>query len=71
MAPVGRGRIVSAESVVNAHEVYRQREVMRRLGWKDHAWRQARRAGLRSIRFGREQYVLGSDVLEWFARHRE
>jgi hypothetical protein len=41
-------------------------ELKRRLGWGEHAVRQARRAGLRFTVFGREKYVLGEDVLEFF-----
>ncbi len=54
--------------VVRADEVYRLAELKRRLGWQDHALRQARRAGLRLIPFGREKFALGSDVLDFFRR---
>lgn len=55
-------------AVVRAGEVYSLAELRRRLGWAEHAVRQARLAGLRLITFGRAKYVLGEDVLEFFKR---
>jgi hypothetical protein len=55
-----------APGVICDGEVYRLREVCRRLGWKEHALRKAREAGLRMIIFGREKYVLGADILGFF-----
>jgi hypothetical protein len=52
--------------VIRADELYRLREVCRRLNWREHALRQARAAGLPMIVFGREKFVLGSDVIEFF-----
>ncbi len=49
-------------------EVYRLAELQRRMGWGAHALRQARVAGLRLISFGREKFVLGSDVIQFFQR---
>jgi hypothetical protein len=43
--------------------VYTLRAFCRRLGWREHALRQARAAGLRLVVFGREKLVLGSDFL--------
>lgn len=57
-----------APGVIRDGEVYRLAELQRRLGWHEHAVRQARLAGLRLIPFGREKYVLGSDALEFFRR---
>jgi hypothetical protein len=51
---------------VQAGEVLTLAELKRRLGWGEHAIRQARRAGLRLIPFGREKYALGMDVLAFF-----
>jgi hypothetical protein len=52
---------------VRADEVLSLRELQRRFGWREHALRQARMAGLRMIPFGREKYVLGADLLAFFA----
>jgi len=56
---------------IQAGEVLTLAELKRRLGWGEHAIRQARRAGLRLIPFGREKFALGSDVLEFFTRLAE
>lgn len=42
-----------------------------RLGWCAKSRRYAQRDGLRVIRYGRHQYVLGADVLEWFRSQAE
>jgi hypothetical protein len=60
-----------APGVIRDGEVYRLREVCRRLGWKEHAIRQARAAGLRMVIFGREKFILGADVLDFFRRLAE
>ena len=52
---------------VQAGELLTLAELKRRLNWGEHAVRQARRAGLRLVRFGREKYALGNDVLTFFA----
>ena len=57
-----------AGGVVCDGEVYRLQELKKRLGWGEHAVRQARVGGLRLIVFGREKYVLGRDVLDFFAK---
>jgi hypothetical protein len=61
----------NAPGVIRDGEVYRLREVCRRLGWKEHAIRQARAAGLRTIIFGREKFILGRDVLSFFEKIAE
>lgn len=61
--PAG-GRAVAG--VVRADELYTAAEVRRRLRWRDHSFRQAKRKGLRVVTFGRTKYVLGSDVLAFF-----
>jgi hypothetical protein len=58
-------------AVIRADELYSLAELRRRLGWAEHAVRQARLAGLRMVVFGRAKYVLGSDVLAFFARLAE
>ena len=55
-----------AVGVIRGDEVYRLQEFQRRFGWREHAVRQARAAGLRMISFGREKYILGADVLAFF-----
>lgn len=60
-----------APAVVNGNEVYSLGELRRRLQWQEHAVRQARLSGLRLITFGRQKFVLGSDVLDFFARLAE
>ena len=56
---------------IRADELLTLRELKARLGWGEHAVRQARRAGLRLIPFGREKFALGSDVLAFFTRLAE
>lgn len=53
-------------AVVNAYEVYVWEELQKRLRWKKHSGRQARRMGLRVVRFGSRNYCLGADVLRFF-----
>ena len=48
---------------IAADRVYTLKAFCRRLGWKEHAVRQARVAGLRMICWGREKLILGSDFL--------
>ena len=55
-------------AVIRSGEVYSLAELRHRLCWKEHAVRQARMAGLRLIRFGREKFCLGEDVLAFFRR---
>jgi len=57
-----------APAVIRADAVYSWAELRRRLGWQEHAGRQARIAGLRLVTFGRQKYALGSDVLKFFER---
>jgi len=56
---------------VRADEVLSQRELQRRFGWQEHSLRQARLAGLRTVQFGRERYVIGADVLDFFRKLAE
>lgn len=51
--------------------VYTVEEVCRRLRWEKWAFRQVRLHGLRAIRCGRRNYVLGDDVLAFFERLAE
>ena len=58
-------------AVIRTGELYSLAELRRRLGWAEHAVRQARIAGLRLVVFGRAKYALGSDVLKFFERLAE
>ena len=51
-----------------AGEILPLREAARRLGWERKTIAHAKRAGLRSVRFGRFDYVRGVDVLDFFAK---
>jgi hypothetical protein len=57
-----------APAVVRAGEVYSLAELRRRLGWQEHAVRQARVNGLRLVTFGRQKYCLGEDALAFFRK---
>ena len=56
----------AAVGMIRDGEVYRLRELQRRMGWGEHATRRARAAGLVLVTFGREKYALGADVLIFF-----
>lgn len=70
-APASHKPAKRAPAVIRSGEVYSLAELRRRLGWKEHAVRQARVNGLRLVVFGRAKYCLGSDVLEFFNRLAE
>ena len=55
-------------AVIRADAVYSWVELRRRLGWQEHAARQARVKGLRLITFGRQKYCLGEDALAFFRK---
>ena len=50
---------------VAADEMYTVREIKRRLGLGLHAMRSARKKGLRVLRIGRCDYVLGADLIKF------
>lgn len=54
--------------VIRRGEVYPWREFRRLMNWQEHAARQARLAGLPTVLFGRERYVIGDSAVAWFAR---
>jgi len=58
-------------AVVRDGELYSLQELRHRLQWAEHAMRQARVAGLKTILFGSKKYVLGSDVLAFFERLKD
>jgi hypothetical protein len=53
---------------VRADEVLPAAELRRRLAWGRKSYTKAIADGLRVVRYGRVDYVLGGDVLEFFAR---
>lgn len=56
---------------VEAGSVLTLQELARRLRWKRHSIRQARRLGLPVVRFGSRDYCLTDDVVMWFRTLRE
>jgi hypothetical protein len=56
---------------IRADELLPFSEAARRLGWCAKSRRFAQRDGLRVIRYGRFQYVLGTDLLDFFRRLAE
>ena len=62
--PPARGSIRSDEVMLYA-------EAARRLGWCAKSRRRAQHDGLKVISYGRFQYVMGADVLDFFAKLAE
>jgi hypothetical protein len=56
---------------VHADEILPVRELCRRLGWERKTLAHARRAGLRTVQFGRLSCVLGADVVRFFQSLRD
>lgn len=56
---------------IRRDEVMPFAEAARRLGWCAKSRRYAQRDGLRVIPYGRFQYVLGADILDFFQRLAE
>jgi len=54
--------------VIRSDEAYTTRELRRRMGIGDYAWRGLRKE-LRIVEFGRKQFVLGRDVLRYLDSH--
>ncbi len=55
-------------AVIEPGVVLTAEELRRRLRWQKHSYAQARRLGLRTVRFGSRNYVLSSDVVSFFER---
>ena len=55
----------NSPAVINAHEAYLFEEFARRLRWRKHSCRQAKKMGLRTVRFGSRDYVLGQWGLDF------
>ena len=53
-------------AVIDANQLYTLEEAARRLRWRKHSRQQARRLGLKTVRFGSRDYCLGRDVLAFF-----
>ena len=53
-------------AVVDARQLYTFDEAARRLRWRKHSRRQARRLGLRVTRFGSRDYVSGAELIRFF-----
>ena len=51
---------------VRADEILTLTELRRRFAWEEHSVRKAKAAGLRFVRFGRQKFVFGSDVIKFF-----
>lgn len=58
-------------AVANANELYTFDELSQRLRWKEHSRRQAKNLGLKVVRFGSRDYVLGRDVLDFYEQLAE
>ena len=53
---------------IRSDEVLPVAVLRERFGWGKHAVREARKAGLQVVRFGRADYVTGRAVLEFFEK---
>jgi len=53
---------------IRSDELLSLAELRRRLGWGEHMVRTARKAGLGFIKLGREHYIRGQTVLDFFAQ---
>jgi hypothetical protein len=58
---------LSYDSIVPG-ELMLVRELCRRLGWQRKTLSHAKQVGLKTIRFGRFDYCLSSDVIAFFSR---
>jgi hypothetical protein len=52
--------------VIRKDELYTYEEAKRRLRIESYGFRQMKRAGMKVRTFGRRNYVLGKDVIEFF-----
>jgi hypothetical protein len=58
-------------SPILADAVYSKRVLLAALGWEHRTFRHAVQEGLRIIAFGKQRFVLGRDVLDFFTRLAE
>jgi hypothetical protein len=62
---VSNATIQILDGHVGQDELYSLAEIRRRLGLGAHALRTARRHGLRVLRIGRNDFVLGKDLIQY------
>lgn len=60
----------SAPGIIDPSCLYRLDELCARMNWSRHAWRSARRKGLRVLRSGSRAFVLGADVISFLEAQR-
>ena len=56
---------------IRADELLLMKEACRRLNWQRKTLAHAKREGLKTVKFGRYDYVQGADVLDFFRRLAE
>lgn len=61
----------SSPGVISRDEVYTLPELQQRLNLGAWAMRQARRAGLKTLKIGRNKFVRGSDVMDFLERQSD
>ena len=64
--PASQPPAASPPGVIETGCVYTLDEAAKRLRWRTHAVRQARRAGLQTVKFGSRRYVSGAAVIAFF-----
>jgi len=64
--PTDRPQRVPGAIVSDA--IYRADEVKARLGWRDAAFRAARRRGLKVYRCGKHYYATGADIIAFITK---
>jgi hypothetical protein len=57
------GNDLNASGEIHPEALYRSDEAKARMGWRNSAFREARRAGLKIYKNGRRTYVMGSDLV--------
>ncbi len=57
-----------APSAIVSDAIYRADEVKARLGWRDAAFRAARRRGLKVHRCGKHYYATGVDIIAFITK---
>ena len=63
-----KSEVNNTTGVIRADEIYVAEEYYRRMRWRKHSIRQAKRLGLPTIRYGSRDYIIGADAIEWFRR---
>lgn len=58
----------SVPGIIESEVLYSKHELLGRLRWKEHAFRTARRNGLRVLRAGRRAYIYGRDVIAYLSK---